>query len=63
MEVAKCYQKRFSTSIKDEAKRIENGLRVKRRNTSIEKVNDELLNWILDIRFFRSRDTKYFRMV
>jgi hypothetical protein len=42
---------------------IENRVREKRGRTFGDKVDYEVMSWVLDMIFLRSRDTKYIKLV
>jgi hypothetical protein len=53
----------FSIVVKQYVEEIKNMAREKRGRSSNDKVDEEVMPWVSDMGFSRSRDTKYLKLV
>ena len=63
MKATHRYHNKFSEAVKVEVEGSEKKVRAKRKQTPIEVVNLEALQWMPDTEFSRSKDMKLFKMV
>jgi len=61
--VVECYHRQFVSSVKAKVEKIENQVKKKKQQSTVEEMAFELMSWIPYPRVSRNRETKYMKMI